>query len=56
VLRIPLTAVEACGVTNCVFAVNLREEPAIRFNVSPKTDEDLVNIWVHKFLEKAGAV
>ncbi len=55
VLRIPLAAVDSCAVVNHVFALNLRDEPAITFNVLPGPDR-YANIAVQRFVKKAQAV
>ena len=55
VLRIPLTAVDASAITNHVFALDLRDEPAITFDVLPGPDR-YTDIAVQRFVKKAQAV
>jgi hypothetical protein len=55
VLRIPLAAVDSCAIANHVFALNLRDKPAITFNVLPGPDR-YANIAVQRFVKKAQAV
>ena len=54
VLRIPLAAVEECTITDDVFTLRLRDEPAIAFNVFPmKARAEAANTWIQRFLEAA---
>lgn len=55
VLGIPLTAVDACAITNHVFALKLHDEPAITFDVLPGPDR-YANIAVQRFVMKAQSV
>lgn len=50
VLKIPLTTVDACAIKNNVFTLQLRDEPTITFNHSPRSAHN-ANTWVQKFME-----
>ncbi len=49
-LKIPLAAVDACAITNNVFTLQIRGEPAITFNHLPWNARN-TNLWVQKFFE-----
>jgi hypothetical protein len=54
VLRIPLGAVGGCEITNDVFTLCLRDEPAITFKVFPmKARVEATNTWIQRFLKAA---
>jgi hypothetical protein len=50
VLKIPLTAVDACAIKNNVFTLQIRDEPAITFNHLPGKPAHNANTWVEKFM------
>ena len=52
VLKIPLTAVDACAIKNNVFTLQLRDGPTITFNHFPRSARN-ADTWVQKFMRLA---